>query len=173
VRLEKVAGELALRDASRSSTPACASFHRSHRAQRTWLSLAALETLAIIAYRSPITLPRDSGHPGVIRSSVLKTPVSRRKLITTSGKESRSSERRSSTHRTATRGFSWSRLFGLNDLAELPRPEDLDADLAATVEAREIAPLTAQETAIHISSDEREALDRASRAEAEPPGAED
>ena len=29
--------------------------------------------------------------------------------------------------------------FGLNELAELPRPEDLDADLAATVEAREIA----------------------------------
>ena len=42
--------------------------------------------------------------------------------------------------------------FGLNDLAELPKPEDLDADLAATIEAREIAAPTAAETSIHVEA---------------------
>ena len=47
--------------------------------------------------------------------------------------------------------------FGLNELAELPRPEDLDADLAATVEAREIAAPTAGRPSIRVESAERTA----------------
>ena len=43
--------------------------------------------------------------------------------------------------------------FGLNELGELPKPEDLDADLAATVEAREIAAQTAEPTAIHVDAE--------------------
>ena len=43
--------------------------------------------------------------------------------------------------------------FGLNDLAELPKPEDLDADLAATVEARELAAPTAAPPSIHLEPD--------------------
>ena len=44
--------------------------------------------------------------------------------------------------------------FGLNELTELPKPEDLDADLAATVEAREIAAPTAAAPSIRIESGE-------------------
>jgi hypothetical protein len=46
--------------------------------------------------------------------------------------------------------------FGLNDLDELPRPEDLDADLAATLEAREIAAPTAGPPGIHVEAAELE-----------------
>ena len=42
--------------------------------------------------------------------------------------------------------------FGLNELTELPRPEDLDADLAATIEAREIAAPTATPPSIHMEN---------------------
>jgi hypothetical protein len=43
--------------------------------------------------------------------------------------------------------------FGLNELTELPRPEELDADLTATVEAREIAAPTAKTPSIRVESD--------------------
>ena len=46
--------------------------------------------------------------------------------------------------------------FGLNELTELPKPEDLDADLAATVDAREIAAPTAAATGIHVETAEEE-----------------
>jgi segregation and condensation protein B len=164
VRLEKVAG--GWRFVTRPEFDALLrKFHEV--TERTRLSLAALETLAIIAYRQPITLPEIQDIRGVNSSSVLKT-LFEKKLITTAGKKPVVGT--PFFYRT-TQDFLVR--FGLNDLAELPRPEDLDADLAATVEAREIAPLTAQETAIRISSDEREALDEEPGPEAEPPGAED
>jgi segregation and condensation protein B len=164
VRLEKVAG--GWRFVTRPEFDALLrKFHEV--TERSRLSLAALETLAIIAYRQPITLPEIQDIRGVNSSSVLKT-LFEKKLITTAGKKPVVGT--PFFYRT-TQDFLVR--FGLTDLAELPRPEDLDADLAATVEAREIAPLTAQETAIHISSDEREALDEEPGPEAEPPGAED
>jgi segregation and condensation protein B len=162
VRLEKVAG--GWRFVTRPEFDALLrKFHEV--TERSRLSLAALETLAIIAYRQPITLPEIQDIRGVNSSSVLKT-LFEKKLITTAGKKPVVGT--PFFYRT-TQDFLVR--FGLNDLAELPRPEDLDADLAATVEAREIAPLTAQETAIHISSEE--ALDEEPGPEAEPPGAED
>ena len=45
------------------------------------------------------------------------------------------------------------RSFGLNELTELPRPDELDSDLSATVEARELAPITSEPTAIRVDSD--------------------
>ena len=54
--------------------------------ERSRLSLAALETLAIIAYRQPITLPEIQDIRGVNSSSVLKT-LFEKKLITTAGKK--------------------------------------------------------------------------------------
>ena len=54
--------------------------------ERSRLSLAALETLAIIAYRQPITLPEIQDIRGVNSSSVLKTLLEK-KLITTAGKK--------------------------------------------------------------------------------------
>ncbi|HEY1252143.1 MAG TPA: SMC-Scp complex subunit ScpB [Thermoanaerobaculia bacterium] len=124
--------------------------------ERSRLSLAALETLAIIAYRQPITLPEIQDIRGVNSSSVLKT-LFERKLITTAGKKPVVGT--PFFYRT-TQDFLVR--FGLNELDELPRPEDLDADLAATVEAREIAAPTALPPAIHVDSslaDDREGDD--------------
>ena len=164
VRLEKVAG--GWRFVTRPEFDALLrKFHEV--TERSRLSLAALETLAIIAYRQPITLPEIQDIRGVNSSSVLKT-LFEKKLITTAGKKPVVGT--PFFYRT-TQDFLVR--FGLNDLAELPRPEDLDADLSATVEAREIAPLTAQETGIQISSDEGDTFDEEPGPEAEPPGAED
>lgn len=114
--------------------------------ERSRLSLAALETLAIIAYRQPITLPEIQDIRGVNSASVLKT-LFERKLITTAGKKPVVGT--PFLYRT-TQDFLVR--FGLNELDELPRPEDLDSDLAATVEAREIAAPTAGSPSIHVDS---------------------
>src|SRR5262245_4146012 len=129
VRLEKVAG--GWRFVTRPEFDAL--LRRFHEVtERSRLSLAALETLAIIAYRQPITLPEIQDIRGVNSASVLKT-LFERKLITTAGKKPVVGT--PFLYRT-TQDFLVR--FGLNELDELPRPEDLDADLAATVEAREI-----------------------------------
>lgn len=51
------------------------------------LSMAALETLATIAYRQPVTLPEIQAIRGVHGAGVLKTLLER-KLITTAGRKS-------------------------------------------------------------------------------------
>jgi len=92
--------------------------------ERSRLSLAALETLAIIAYRQPITAPEISELRGVNSSAVLKTLFDK-KLITTAGKKPVVGT--PFFYRT-TKEFLVR--FGLNDLAELPKPEEIDEDLA-------------------------------------------
>ncbi len=96
--------------------------------ERSRLSLAALETLAIIAYRQPITLPEIQEIRGVNSASVLTTLLEK-KLVTTAGRKPVVGT--PFLYRT-TRDFLVR--FGLNELDDLPKPEDLDADLAATVE---------------------------------------
>ena len=143
VRVEKVAG--GWRFVTRPEFDAL--LRRFHEVtERSRLSLAALETLAIIAYRQPITLPEIQEIRGVNSSSVLKT-LFEKKLITTAGKKPVVGT--PFFYRT-TQDFLVR--FGLNELAELPKPEDLDADLAATVEAREIAAPTATLSGIHVES---------------------
>ncbi|HET7453483.1 MAG TPA: SMC-Scp complex subunit ScpB, partial [Thermoanaerobaculia bacterium] len=93
--------------------------------ERSRLSLAALETLAIIAYRQPITAPEISELRSVNSAAVLKT-LFEKKLITTAGKKPVVGT--PFFYRT-TREFLVR--FGLNDLAELPKPEEIDEDLAA------------------------------------------
>ena len=115
--------------------------------ERSRLSLAALETLAIIAYRQPITMPEIQEIRGVNSSSVLKT-LFEKKLITTAGKKAVVGS--PFLYKTT---LDFLMRFGLNELSELPRPEELDADLTATVEAREIAAPTALPTSIHVESD--------------------
>ena len=56
--------------------------------ERSRLSLAALETLAIIAYRQPITLPEIQDIRGVNSASVLKT-LFEKKLDHDGGQEGR------------------------------------------------------------------------------------
>ncbi|MFN2632429.1 MAG: SMC-Scp complex subunit ScpB [Thermoanaerobaculia bacterium] len=95
--------------------------------ERSRLSLAALETLAIIAYRQPITLPEVQEIRGVNSSSVLKT-LFEKKLITTAGKKA-----------VVGTPFLYKTTpdflvrFGLNEIEELPKPEEIEEDLAATV----------------------------------------
>jgi len=144
IRLEKVAG--GWRFVTRPEFDALLrKFHEV--TERSRLSLAALETLAIIAYRQPITLPEIQEIRGVNSSSVLKT-LFEKKLVTTAGKKAVVGT--PFFYRTTP---DFLMRFGLNDLAELPRPEDLDADLASTVEAREIAAPTAAAPSIRIEAD--------------------
>ena len=145
IRLEKVAG--GWRFVTRPEFDAL--LRRFHEVtERSRLSLAALETLAIIAYRQPITLPEIQEIRGVNSSSVLKT-LFEKKLVTTAGKKAVVGT--PFLYRTTP---DFLMRFGLNDLDELPRPEDLDADLAATLEAREIAAPTAGPPAIHVEASE-------------------
>jgi segregation and condensation protein B len=104
--------------------------------ERSRLSLAALETLAIIAYRQPITLPEIQEIRGVNSASVLTTLLEK-KLVTTAGRKPVVGT--PFLYRT-TRDFLVR--FGLNELDDLPKPEDLDADLAATIEG-ETSPMSA------------------------------
>jgi segregation and condensation protein B len=96
--------------------------------ERSRLSLAALETLAIIAYRQPITAPEISDLRSVNSSAVLKT-LFEKKLITTAGKKPVVGT--PFLYKT-TKEFLVR--FGLNDLAELPKPEEIDEDLVGADE---------------------------------------
>lgn len=78
------------------------------------LSLAALETLAVIAYKQPVTAPEIMEIRGVQGAGVLKTLLER-KLITTAGRKNVIG--RPILYRT-TRDFLLQ--FGLKDLSELP-----------------------------------------------------
>jgi segregation and condensation protein B len=96
-------------------------------AERSRLSLAALETLAIIAYRQPITLPEIQDVRGVNSASVVNT-LFEKKLITTAGRKSVVGS--PFLYRTTPEFLV---RFGLKELEELPKPEELAEDMAATV----------------------------------------
>ena len=89
------------------------------------LSLQALETLAVIAYKQPVTAPEVAEIRGVDSSGVLGSLVSR-KLITTAGRKQVIG--RPILYKT-TREFLLR--FGLKDLNELPSIEEFEK-LAAT-----------------------------------------
>jgi segregation and condensation protein B len=122
--------------------------------ERSRLSLAALETLAIIAYRQPITMPEIQEIRGVNSSSVLTTLLEK-KLVTTAGRKPVVGT--PFLYRT-TRDFLVR--FGLNELDDLPKPEELDADLAATVASEETAaPAVAETSAPPEESESEESED--------------
>jgi segregation and condensation protein B len=87
------------------------------------LSLPALETLAVIAYKQPITIPEILEIRGVSSSSAIKTLLEKR-LIVTKG-------RKDTVGKPMLYGTSKEFLiqFGLKDLNELPSFEDFE-DLA-------------------------------------------
>ena len=95
--------------------------------ERSRLSLAALETLAIIAYRQPITLPEIQDVRGVNSAGVVNTLFEKR-LITTAGRKSVVGS--PFLYRTTPEFLI---RFGLKELEELPKPEELAEDMAATV----------------------------------------
>lgn len=89
------------------------------------LSLAALETLAVIAYKQPITVPEILEIRGVQSSSAIKTLLDKRLIIAKGRKET--------IGRPMMYGTSKEFLlqFGLKDLTELPNIEDFE-DLTGT-----------------------------------------
>ena len=89
------------------------------------LSRAALETLAIIAYKQPVTKSEAEAIRGVDCSGTLATLLERN-LVTIKG-------RSTVVGRPFLDGSTQDFLnyFGLRDLAELPRPEELRALVAA------------------------------------------
>jgi segregation and condensation protein B len=89
------------------------------------LSLAALETLAVIAYKQPITIPEILEIRGVTSTSAIKTLLDRRLIVAKGHKEV--------VGRPMLYGTSKEFLmqFGLNDLTELPNLEDFE-DLMST-----------------------------------------
>ncbi len=82
------------------------------------LSLAALETLAIIAYRQPVTAPEMSDIRGVNSNAVIRTLLDRR-MVRVSGRKNVVGS--PFLYRT-TREFLVH--FGLNDIRDLPRLEE-------------------------------------------------
>lgn len=87
------------------------------RTQR--LSRAALETLSIIAYRQPVSKPVIEKLRGVESSGVLSTLLER-KLVAIVGREEGLG--RPLLFGTTPEFLSY---FGLNDLSELPKPEEV------------------------------------------------
>jgi segregation and condensation protein B len=92
------------------------------------LSIAALETLAVIAYKQPVTVPEILEIRGVQSSSAIKTLLDKRLIIAKGRKET--------VGRPMMYGTSKEFLlqFGLRDLTELPNVEDFE-DLAGGGEA--------------------------------------
>jgi segregation and condensation protein B len=88
------------------------------------LSLASLETLAVIAYKQPITIPEILEIRGVQSPSAIKTLLDKRLIVTKGRKET--------IGRPMMYGTSKEFLiqFGLKDLSDLPSMEDFQ-DLAA------------------------------------------
>jgi segregation and condensation protein B len=89
------------------------------------LSLQALETLAVVAYKQPVTAPEISEIRGVDTSGVLGSLISR-KLITTAGRKQVIG--RPILYKT-TKDFLLR--FGLKDLSELPSIEEFEKLAAA------------------------------------------
>lgn len=84
------------------------------------LSLAALETLAVVAYKQPITAPEIMEIRGVQGAGVLKTLIDR-KLITTSGRKNVVGK--PILYKTSK---DFLVQFGLKDLAELPSLKEFE-----------------------------------------------
>jgi segregation and condensation protein B len=84
------------------------------------LSLPALETLAVVAYKQPITIPGILEIRGVSSTSAIKTLLEKRLLVTKGRKET--------VGRPMMYGTSKDFLiqFGLKDLTELPSIEDFE-----------------------------------------------
>src|SRR5579864_2597565 len=97
------------------------------------LSLPALETLAVIAYKQPVTVPEISEIRGVDSSGVIATLLDR-KLITTGGRKAVIG--RPILYKT-TKEFLLR--FGLKDVTELPSMEEFEKLVAESFQG-DLAP---------------------------------
>src|SRR5438309_10325652 len=92
------------------------------------LSLPALETLAVIAYKQPVTVPEINEIRGVDSSGVIATLLDR-KLITTAGRKAVIG--RPILYRTSKEFLL---RFGLKDVSELPSMEEFEKLVAESFE---------------------------------------
>lgn len=110
------------------------------------LSLAALETLSIIAYRQPVTAPEISDIRGVNTSGVVRTLLER-KLIRISGRKNVVGS--PFLYRT-TREFLTH--FGLNTIQDLPRLEEFAEVLGENL-TEELAGIEVEESGAGVSGE--------------------
>ena len=112
------------------------------------LSLPALETLAVIAYKQPVTVPEISEIRGVDSSGVIATLLDR-KLITTAGRKAVIG--RPILYKS-TKEFLLR--FGLKDVNELPSMEEFEKLVAESFQS-EMLPLpeVGAETGNNIAAD--------------------
>jgi segregation and condensation protein B len=128
------------------------------------LSLQALETLAVVAYKQPVTAPEISEIRGVDSGGVLGSLMAR-KLISTAGRKQVIG--RPILYKT-TKDFLLR--FGLKDVSELPSIEEFEkmaGELADQEEIHMSPDLSHVEEPVVVDAPEVDALDSASIAEAE------
>jgi segregation and condensation protein B len=124
-RIEKVAGGVRIMTLP-AFADALSSFHQARQSQR--LSRPALETLAVVAYRQPMTRASLEAIRGVACGEVLRTLIERR-MVTVTG---RAEELGRPMLYGTTKQFL--ELFGLASLKDLPSVED--GAFAALLEAK-------------------------------------
>jgi segregation and condensation protein B len=122
------------------------------------LSLQALETLAVIAYKQPVTAPEIGDIRGVDSGGVLGSLVAR-KLITTAGRKQVIG--RPILYKT-TREFLLR--FGLKDLNELPSIEEFEKMASELAEQEEAEEAPATETELPFEQNEMAAAEDAAEA---------
>jgi len=105
------------------------------------LSLPALETLAVIAYKQPVTVPEISEIRGVDSAGVIATLLDR-KLITTAGRKAVIG--RPILYKT-TKEFLLR--FGLKDVSELPSMEEFEKLVAESFQS-DLLPVEAESSEI-------------------------
>ncbi len=130
--------------------------------ERNRLTRAALETLAIIAFKQPISRVEVSAIRGVNVDGVIKNLLER-KLVTISGRDE--GQGRALLFST-TREFL--HYFGINELSDLPKPKEIEELLAQGEGENAIREIPEEE----ILQDEEEALDEAELEKAMHSGAE-
>ena len=130
------------------------------------LTMPALETLAVIAYKQPVTVPEINEIRGVHVGGVIKTLLEK-KLITTAGRKEVIG--RPILYRTSKQ---FMMRFGLSDLDELPSLKEFEALAQAALGSDEgIAEVQAEYQPLDVTANEVE--DSASNAAGENASAED
>ena len=118
------------------------------------LSLPALETLAVVAYKQPVTVPEISEIRGVDSGGVIATLLDR-KLITTAGRKAVIG--RPILYKTSKEFLL---RFGLSDINELPSMEEFEKLLAESFQS-DLIPgeaISADESANWPSNDDSQSI---------------
>jgi len=130
------------------------------------LSMPALETLAVIAYKQPVTVPEINDIRGVDCSGVIATLLDR-KLVTTAGRKAVIG--RPILYKT-TKEFLLR--FGLKDVSELPSMEEFEKLVAESFQS-DLLPAQEPAATQGVSAEPREPRPHLAPVEIETPGESD